>query len=686
MNIRSTILLLLISIPFLCLAQIQSEIIILNKTNPNLSIACEDQDAGTITFGNFNGQSNNVDDNVKYFCLGDGIQVLHNGDANLTGDPDPSTEGAIGYLFYDCFPTIDGPDLSSILNDPCIKTINSSPYAYLDEVNGDAYFENTPDETFTSFGILQRLFANFDPVQLWFAPVTFDAVGSINIGIFEENGACINVRTDQTFSIVYLNEIRIKIFTADLTGGTFEIKGGLPEFDNSFYTLIDISLDEDPSIKGTITSNNDGLVEFTVPQEGKYNITVEDGVSCSGSYQFLHFPSTQLTFEIPSTEIEINSNEDFCIQMKTKNFTEIFSMQFGLEYNPEILFFKEANLTEVFPVGESTLVATLPITNEPIIGFSWNTLFGNGITVPDNTAIIDVCFEVVETSDVCTDLEFTQLVSGSVISAGSVNAGEFGADIIKFSDGEICLNFDEMLLNTSFSIPSIELENTEDFCIQMNASDFEDVTSMQFGLAYDASVLTFKEANLAEIIYEPISIFSANPSSSSDSIIDFSWDVLLLIGITVLDNNPIIDICFEVKGAAGDCSNLEFTDSSSGANISVGYADGTFVTVDEIDLVNGEVCIDPLLSNWNVRNDSNLPLDVFPNPSNSEVQFYSNPTMDLSSLKLVNILGQELEVRTNNFGELIRLDLSELSRGIYVLSIEGKEGHYTSKVIHQGRN
>ena len=48
--------------------------------------------------------------------------IIHNQDFDLSGDPQPATPPGIGYAFYDCEPTIGGPDLATILTDPCINT------------------------------------------------------------------------------------------------------------------------------------------------------------------------------------------------------------------------------------------------------------------------------------------------------------------------------------------------------------------------------------------------------------------------------------------------------------------------------------------------------------------------------------------------------------------------------------
>ena len=54
-------------------------------------MACVDQFAGTISFANFVGQSNDIDLDTIYFCFGDEINIVHNGVAEK-----PLSERAFG--------------------------------------------------------------------------------------------------------------------------------------------------------------------------------------------------------------------------------------------------------------------------------------------------------------------------------------------------------------------------------------------------------------------------------------------------------------------------------------------------------------------------------------------------------------------------------------------------------------
>jgi hypothetical protein len=47
--------------------------------------------AGTVSLGTFTGSSNDINLNTMYLCLGDQVEIIHNGDFDLSGDPAPAT-------------------------------------------------------------------------------------------------------------------------------------------------------------------------------------------------------------------------------------------------------------------------------------------------------------------------------------------------------------------------------------------------------------------------------------------------------------------------------------------------------------------------------------------------------------------------------------------------------------------
>lgn len=376
--------------------------------------------AGTVTFGNIIGQSNDGAPGVIYLCFGDTLPVFHNGDFNLSSDPQPGTPPGIGYAFYDCPPTVTGPTLADIQGDACLN--NTSPII----VNGNPILQTNmmwvasqlPNGNIllANDGLLQSAFNNgvAAPIQFWFAPITLDNFATQG---FEASGGpagpCVNVNTAAAFSVVYLNAIQASNFnvSAGVNGceGAFTIRGGLPEFDNTTSYTFDISLSTDPDIKGTLTTSpgHNGTVEFTIPQPGIYNITVEDGKSCGVTFSMDMSACTAVTFSLPLLNALPGTN--VCLDVTVEDFTNVGAMQFSMEWDPAVLQFTGVQGFNPALIGfdQNAFNTTLPLTNSGRLTVSWADLSFMGVTLPDGASIFQICFDVIGTLGQFSEVTFT---------------------------------------------------------------------------------------------------------------------------------------------------------------------------------------------------------------------------------------------------------------------------------------
>ncbi len=390
--------------------------------------------AGTVSFGDIIGQSNDGAPGTIFLCFGDTLPVIHNGDFNLSGDPQPSTPAGIGYAFYDCPPTRTGPTLADILTDPCLNRtspiiINGNPVPQTNMMwvasqlpNGNIMVANN--------GLLQSAFNNgvAAPIQFWFAPITLDNFA--NQG-FEQSGGpagpCVNVNTSAAFSIVYLNAIQASNFNvnAGVNGceGTFTIRGGLPEFDpNASYTF-DISLSTNPAIKGTVgnVATHNGTVEFTVPQPGIYNITVEDGKSCGVSFTMDMSACTAVTFFLPLVNALPGSN--VCLDVRVEDFNDVGAMQFSMAWDPTVLQFSNVQGFNPALIGfdQNAFNTTSALTSTGRLTVSWADLSFMGVTLPDNASIFQICFNVIGSLGQFSEISFTNSPTNIEIGDAMLN-------------------------------------------------------------------------------------------------------------------------------------------------------------------------------------------------------------------------------------------------------------------------
>lgn len=402
--IRQSILFALLSIASLQVgAQTPRNITIQGGSDAMRLVPCTDNDAGTITFdvGNFVGQSNDITLDTIYLCFGDTLPVLHNGDFALNGDPDLTTDAGVAYAFYDCRPTVDGPDLTTVLSDPCVNQADpiivngvSIPqtngiWVAVDNDNGDVDLINS--------GFHQEAFnmGNSAPIQLWFAPITVDNRALLE---YENGGPCVSVSVGEAFSVVYLEAVEVtESFPNAGPGlqGAFSVGGGLPEFEaGATYSPITITHISGNGLTGTVQTPNPGhgdTVQYTAPRPGEYEVIVEDGKSCAAID----------TIEMPVIFSAGTANgapgDTACVEIRVDNLVDVTNAQFTLNWDPNILDFIEVNnLNTTLPALDDGAFNTNPgVTGQGQLPFAWLDFLGTGNTLPDGSVLFEVCFEVV---------------------------------------------------------------------------------------------------------------------------------------------------------------------------------------------------------------------------------------------------------------------------------------------------
>jgi gliding motility-associated-like protein len=397
-------------------------------------ITCND--AGTVSLslaGNAQSMS------TMFLCFGDELVITHNGDAELSGDPNPATTPGIGYAFYSCAPTVSGPTLSDILLDACILDEPTPPQGLWittgNNPNGNTTFANT--------GFLQRFFNNGDPVEIWFAPITVDDFFTNG---YEEAapgagaGPCVNVNVDAAFRVVYLNEIRIEDLDVTPFGvapgtGSFQITGGLPQFDGSNYS-IQIYQRTNPSITGSITSGpatHGSMVTFEVPNDRQFVIEVTDNTGCSNTF-FVTVPSIVMDIDC----IEIAEGSTGCVDVRVRNFTDVQSLQLFFYWNRDVISFlsiSSPGLPDFNPAASTNLLG------DSLLLISYFNAFLAGVSIPYDEVLFTLCFEAIGQPGECTFIDLKDGPAGLRLEAIiSLNGGSDDAQIgISSLNGCVCI-------------------------------------------------------------------------------------------------------------------------------------------------------------------------------------------------------------------------------------------------------
>ena len=379
-----------------------------NSASPR--VQCADNTlGGPITFGTVprvEGMSNSTPGIGQriFLCANDSFNIENIGNgAVFGGDPDGTTDAGVGFAVYSCDPNsgvngtgIDGPDISTILGDFCLLGNPNTSGELTLAIDLDAPFSG--NTTFRNLGAPQ-LTNNAEPIEWWFAPITFDAIVNDNF-LYEgtPEGPCVSIDLAQSFSVVYLNPIEFINVTYPFGGNgsqaRLNIAGGLPEFDDTQNYTIDIVNTTDSSIRGSVLSGDlehRGFPIISVPIPGEYRVTLSDGRSCS-----LDTVITMDQFEAPNNPLEVVTEcpagatvgQQFTVDITIANFDSIVGSTFFICWDTAVLEFQEV----INEIDGTWLIGQNLVNEGALIPSFLSQDISEGTSYPDGTILFSIRF------------------------------------------------------------------------------------------------------------------------------------------------------------------------------------------------------------------------------------------------------------------------------------------------------
>lgn len=399
--IKPCVLLLFLFLAFTGFSQIPEQVLADDYQSTKESfegkvVPCNLNDAGTFIIGGATAQSNDLTLDTLFLCFNDEVNIEHNGDQRLDGDPNKSTPAGVGYAFYECKPTVDGPTLAAIEADPCLIKNTAAP------ANLPSFYivsQGRLDGNVRMFnqGAIQTTFNSGDPYLVWFAPITFDAIeqqGGQNFPKYEGTQNCVSVSVQNSFAVVYLNQLQTSSPASNGCLGSFLVQGGLPEWDNNKEYDVTIINNADNSLRGSVLNpevNSGQTLRYSVPAAGTYTVTITDDKGCQTStFTADHtscVPSSKVTISIDS--IIGAPGSTVCVPIRVDGFQDIVAFQFNVDYDETMLRFTGFQNVAVSPFGPSEYN-----DNGDRVNLGTFTT-GAPFTVPSGGVLMEICFEVI---------------------------------------------------------------------------------------------------------------------------------------------------------------------------------------------------------------------------------------------------------------------------------------------------
>ena len=230
-----------------------------------------------------------------------------------------------------------------------------------------------------------------------------------------------------------------------------------------------------------------------------------------------------------------DNGTEICLNVQVEDFANIAAMQFTMNWDPAIITFNRVqnfNLTNLNQGSFSN-------NNPGELLCVWDDGGQGAQSLPNNTTIFQICFNIVGTSGQMSDVRFTD--SPLKVEFTDDDSNTVGH---RTSNGKVTVTGNTGGGETTLTLGNVSGENDgDDICIPLSVKDFTDVGTMQWRIEYDPE-LTYtgpKNFNLTNL--SAGSIFS--PSVGH---IRCVWEEGLGGCVSAPDNDIIVELCFSRTG------------------------------------------------------------------------------------------------------------------------------------------
>jgi gliding motility-associated-like protein len=256
---------------------------------------------------------------------------------------------------------------------------------------------------------------------------------------------------------------------------------------------------------------------------------------------------SQLIISFSQNTVSGQVNDMVDVHVVANKFQNIITMQYPVRFNPAILEVVSVTvpgpppplpgLNYVPPPGSGTIVANNTLGR---VNVSWFESTGTPFTVADNTTLFTIKFRVkaVGTSDI-----YIASAPGAPVevtgTGGTPAAFTYPTIVIP-----PCQNA------TTFAIaPTPEnVAPGQLACLPFQVNDFNQVVSMQYGVTWNSSVLTFSHVQCLNLPDLDCTNFNATQPGR----LVFQWNDASFSGVTLPDCASIFEVCFTAATTPGN--------------------------------------------------------------------------------------------------------------------------------------
>lgn len=281
---------------------------------------------------------------------------------------------------------------------------------------------------------------------------------------------------------------------------------------------------------------------------------------------FFSFLLSQKSFAQPSyyfspQQLQVDSGDNFCLDLKVKNFSFLTSVQFTVKFDPAVLDFQMVSNINANVLGLDITDFGTATSGQGYITFIWSdgqpcqSAVG-GETLPDDATLFSLCFTAIGDYGYHSLVEITDSPIDIITRRVTANCFDIGEEYLGSSYVSIGTN------PLTINISSVAGNPGDVVCVDFKVEDFTDLISAQYYVFWDTDVLEYSSSMTMNLGTQGDQ-YNINYSPAFGMLSSVWFHSNLNQGVTLPDGTQILQMCFKIIGNCGQSSPIYISQNNN---------------------------------------------------------------------------------------------------------------------------
>jgi len=254
-----------------------------------------------------------------------------------------------------------------------------------------------------------------------------------------------------------------------------------------------------------------------------------------------------------------NCGDQACINVTTQDFNNVLTFQYVIAWDAALLGTADVGQFGIGDLRANNFNNTTPGS----IRVGWDDTSLNGVSLPDNSVLFQLCFD---TPNNVSGTSLVQFVNAPV-TIEIINSD--GAELSPiFQDGSITINCvngpnnpappppPTAPANLGLAVSNVTGNCGEQSCVEVSATGFIDIFSFQHSLNWDLASLGTGEVSAFGLV----DLDASNFNLAVPGQLRVAWDDSSLTGLSLQDGFVLYQVCFDIPASASGLSPVTISD------------------------------------------------------------------------------------------------------------------------------